>query len=85
LSLPFERNARTHLSGRLGLNKDCGSALGLGLLETKATGTFFPLPTLLEEIDPLETLKNIALRGYLAGTFKRCMLAHFLLFLSTGA
>jgi hypothetical protein len=58
--------------------------LGLGLLETEAAAPFLPFSALLEEIDSLETLENVALGRDLAGTFKRCVLAHFLLFLSTG-
>ena len=54
--------------------------LGLRLLETKTTITFLPLPALLEEIDALKALQDVTLRLDGTGTFKRCMLAHFLLF-----
>ncbi len=66
------------------LTKNKSLGLGLGLLKTQATATFLPLPALLEEVNALKTLENIALGGDLAGTLKRCVLAHFLLFLSTG-
>jgi hypothetical protein len=57
---------------------------GLGLFQTETAATFLPLAALLEEVDSLETLEDVALGCDLSGTFKRCVLAHFLLFLSTG-
>ena len=74
-----KRNARIFKSGRTNtdLEKDLG--FRLRLLQAKATATFLPLPTLLEEINALKALQDIALRGNLAGTLKRCMLAHFFL------
>lgn len=57
---------------------------GLRLLEAQATVAFLPLSALLQEIDALETLEDVALGSDLTGTLKRCVLAHCLLFLSTG-
>ena len=67
-------------SSSLTLKKFLG--LGFGLLQTKAAASFLPFPALLEEVYTLKTLQDVALRDDLAGTLKRCMLAHFLLFLS---
>ena len=50
--------------------------LRLGLLKTEAAAIFLPLATLLEQIDTLETLQNVALRCDLAGTSKTAMLTH---------
>ena len=74
-----KRNARIFKSGRTNtdLEKDLG--FRLRLLQAKATAAFLPLPALLEEINALKALQDIALRGNLAGTLKRCMLAHFFL------
>ena len=73
-------------SGRFSLTKkEIFLRLGLRLLEAKAATSFLPLPTLLEEVDALEALENVPLRRNLAGTLKRCMLTHCLLFLSTSA
>ena len=79
----YKEKRRPHCgrpSSFLTLKKFLG--LGFGLLETKAAASFLPFPALLEEVDALETLQDVALRDDLAGTLKRCMLAHFLLFLS---
>ena len=58
---------------------------GLRLLEAQATVAFLPLSALLQEVNALETLQDVALGSDLTGTLKRCVLAHCLLFLSTGA
>lgn len=55
---------------------------GLRLLKPEAAAAFLPLAALLQEIDPLEALENIAPGGDFTGTFKRWMLAHFLFVLS---
>lgn len=59
------------------------SELRLGLLETEAAVAFLPLSALLEKVDALKTLQNVASGGDFTGPFKRCMLAHFSKFLST--
>jgi hypothetical protein len=59
------------------------SSFGLGLLKTETPAAFLPFTALLEKVDPLETLENVALRSDFTGTFKRCVLAHCLFFLST--
>jgi hypothetical protein len=42
--------------------------LGFGLLQTKAAASFLPFPALLEEVDTLKALQDVALRRDLAGT-----------------
>ena len=67
------------------LTKINALGFGLGLLQTQTTASFFPLSTLLEEIDALKALEDIALRRNRPGTLKRCMLTHIRFFPFNGA
>ena len=50
------------------------SGVRLRFRKTDHFAAFFPLTTLLEQLDPLETLQNIALRDDRAGSSETSML-----------
>ena len=80
LSLGFNKKRRNLHPNRRRLHHprhtEYALCLRLGLLKTETAAIFLPLATLLEQIDTLETLQNVALRCDLAGTSKTAMLTH---------
>jgi len=76
--LRLERKCPTPRKATPGVRTLGSLRLGLRLLESEAAAAFLPLPSLLEEIDALEALQDVALRSYLALAPEGCMLAHFL-------
>lgn len=57
-----------------GLLDESGFVLGLG--QADGALSFFPLATLLEDLDAFETLENRALAAYCTGCFETGMLRH---------
>jgi hypothetical protein len=73
----IETHGRLTRISTLPLNRSLPeSNIRLGLRQSDHLAALLPLPALLQQIDPLESLQDIAFRGDGAGAFETAMLRH---------